>query len=412
MRQRLGKPFWLLFCGESASAVGTAASVVALPVVSYRATGDLRQAGLISTAMSIGIVAARLPAGVLADRYERRTLLLICNLVGTLVLGALAVLHAVDAVSLPSLLAGSLLLGAVGSTLAPAENVAVRNYVRADLLPRALALIQSRAAVALIAGPLAGGALLAVEPVWVFAADAGTYLIAAVCAYFLPTGAGPRTPAQPPLKAMGEGLRFLWRSPFLRYAAVNSTVLNLVFNGLLIAIIASTGGHAASDVSIGVQTASLGAGALIGSLLADQTARRVPPGVGIAGATGVVAVALVGFASVSSTWGAALLLALATSAGPVITVIISSTQMRITPPELQGRVHSGSGFVSQAVAPLGPTLVGLSTHAFGLTRTVAGAAAVVVVLAAAGAVVTSRHALVPATAEATAAMDSVEANRA
>lgn len=390
-RRRLGRRFWLLYCGESASAVGTAASVVALPVASFHDTGDVRLAGFVSTALSLGIVLARLPAGVLADRYERRTLLLACNAAGALVLGALAVLEALGAVHWSVMLAAGFLLGAVGSTLAPAENVAVRNFVDAELLPRALALIQSRAATAMIVGPLVAGVLLKVDAGWVFAADACTYLVAACCAVLLPAGAGPRSEEQPPLAAVVEGLRFLWRSPFLRYGALNAMVLNLVFNGLLIVIIASADGSGAGDLGVGVQTAALGAGALAGSLVAAPVARRLPAAPGIAGATAVVAVALLAFATIRSTWGAALLLAVATAAGPVITVVITSTQMRITPVRLQGRVHSGSGFLSQAVAPLGPVLAGAGAHEFGLTPTVAVAATAVLVLAVSGGLVVARH---------------------
>ncbi|MFE7528479.1 MFS transporter [Kitasatospora sp. NPDC057542] len=392
-KRGLGWKFWLLFFGESSSAVGTAASVIALPVISFQHSGDVRQAGFISTAMSLGIVLARLPAGVLADRYERRTLLLGCNAAGALVLGALAVLETSDAAPLGVLVLAAFLLGTVGSTLAPAENVAVRNFVDADLLPRALALIQSRMAVAMIAGPLVGGALLKVDAAWVFAADSATYLAAAGCALLLPSGAGPTVTAdQTRLEATLTGLRFLWRSPFLRYAALNATVLNLVFNGLLIVIIASAEGSGAGELGVGVQTAAMGAGALIGSLAAAPVARRLPPGPGVAGATGVVAAALLGFATVHSTWGAALLLAVATAAGPVITVVIAATQVRITPPELQGRVYSGSGFLSQAVAPLGPILAGACSRAFGLTATLTGAAVVVLLLAVTGGSIAARPA--------------------
>ncbi|MEU7162669.1 MFS transporter, partial [Streptomyces chrestomyceticus] len=82
-------------------------------------------------------------------------------------------------------------------TLTPAENVAVRNLVHPDLLPRALSLMQARTAVSLIAGPVAGGALLTAEPAWVFTLDAATYLLAAACMAALPSGAGPVAQGSP-----------------------------------------------------------------------------------------------------------------------------------------------------------------------------------------------------------------------
>ncbi|MFE2442943.1 hypothetical protein ACFXDF_12925 [Streptomyces sp. NPDC059426] len=69
--------------------------------------------------------------------------------------------------------------------------------------------------------------------------------------------------------------------------------------------------------------------------------------------------------------------------------------MRITPPQLQGRVHSGSGFLSQAVAPLGPVLAGASSHTFGLTPTVTCAATAVVLLAISGAFVAAQYGALP-----------------
>ncbi|MCX4910615.1 MFS transporter [Streptomyces sp. NBC_00878] len=392
----LGRPFWLLFTGESASALGTAASLIALPVVALRTTGDLRQAGLVSTVLAIGVIAARLPAGVLADRYSRRSLLRAGNLTGAVVLAAFALLLLKDAVTLPVLLATAVLLGATGSTLAPAENVAVRSYVHPELRPKALGLIQIRAAVAMIAGPLAGGALLAVDAHWVFAADAATYAAAVLCMTLLPAVGPHQEPAEEeerssPVRAATEGIRFIWRQPFLRYAALNATVLNLVFNGLLIVIV-STAGAGGSALDVGAQVAALGGGALVGSLLAAPVAQRLTPGTGIGAGTGVVALCLVGFAVFREPWAALPLIALAAAAGPVITVVVSAAEMRITPPELQGRVHSGVGFLAQAIAPAGPALAGLSVHALGLPATLNIAAAVVLALAVLGGVVTVRHA--------------------
>ncbi len=407
----LGRPFWLLFSGEAASAFGTSASIIALPVIALQSSGDVREAGLASTALSAGVLLARLPAGVLADRTDRRALLLGGNLLGAAILGILALLHARDALPLPVLTLAALLLGMVGSILSPAENVAVRSFVHPDLLAKALSLIQARTAANLIGGPAAGGVLLATDPVWVFALDAATYLAAAACMAALPSGSSPGGQRQATLKAAREGLRFLWRSPFLRYAAVNAAVLNLVFNGLLILVITAAGGGTQAGVGIGMQTAAIGAGALGGSLIAAPVARRLPAARGIALSTGVVAVALLGFATVRHSGAATLLLAVASASGPVVNILLATAQMRMTPAELQGRVHSGTGFLAQAISPLGPTLVALCTHAVGLFATVLGAALLVVLLALVGGVVTARHlrADPPATAGPTAVDETDDA---
>ncbi|GGW97009.1 hypothetical protein [Streptomyces noursei] len=124
-------------------------------------------------------------------------------------------------------------------------------------------------------------------------------------------------------------------------------------------------------------------------------ARRFPAARGIALSTGVAAVALVGFATVHDSGAAAFLLALASACGPVVTVLLATAQIRMTPAELQGRVNSGTGFLAQAVSPLGPTLAAVCTHAFGLFPTVLGAASLVVLLALVGGAVAARHLHVP-----------------
>ncbi|MER5786375.1 MFS transporter [Streptomyces mobaraensis] len=380
----MGRSFWLLYSGETASAVGTAASVVGLPVVCLHLTGDVRQAGLTGTALSLGILAARLPAGAAADRYDRRTIMIVGDLLGAFVLGSLAVMLACSWAPAPVLMVAAALLGATGSTLAPAENAAVRSWVPEESLPQALSLLQARAAVALIIGPLAGGALLMLDAPWIFAADASTYLVAAVCLAAM--GRGPRVEASAErgLRGAMAGLRFIARSPFLRYAAINATVVNLVFNGLLIVIVASVADGGGGEAGVGLQTAALGAGGLVGSLIAVPAAKRAAPAWGIATATALIAGSLFLFALLHSGWAAGVCLIAASATAPVITVLISVVQMRITPPELQGRVHSGVGFLAQTASPLGPVLAGASTHALGITHTVVIAACAVLSVAAAG----------------------------
>ncbi|WP_161849155.1 MFS transporter [Frankia sp. ACN1ag] len=403
MTRGLGRRFWLLYTGESTSAMGTAATAVALPVVALRSTGDVRQAGMAGAALSVGIVLARLPAGVVADRYDRRLLSLAGNTLGVLVLASLALLTAVDRASLPVLLAAAFLVGTIGSALAPVENVTLRTIVQPDLLPSALALIQTRAATAMVAGPLAGMALLGVNAQELFAVDACAYLVSVVCMALLPAmpaaPAGPGRAGRHPLRSATEGIRFIVLTPFLRYAAVNAAMINVVFNGLIIVIIASTSAGTGAGIGVGIQTAALGAGAFGGSLIAASVARRLPPAWGIALGTAVVALALSGFTLVRATWAAAIPLAVAAAAGPVITVVISTVQIGITPNEMQGRVHSGIGFLAQAVSPLGSVLAGLGVRAFGLTATVSGAALAVVLLALAGGLVAARQAD-PTTADA------------
>ncbi|GAA2535270.1 MFS transporter [Winogradskya humida] len=387
---RLDNRFWLLFGGETASAIGTAASMVAMPVLAFQLSGNLSHTGIVGFAMAAAAVATRLPGGVLVDRVDRRKLMVIANLIAATAVALLAVALAAGAAGLLVLVLASVVVGAVGSCLAPAESAAVRGVVPEPLLPKALAFIQSRAAVAMVAGPVLGGALVAFDATTVFVIDALTYLFAAVCMAAVRIALPADSEPQPVLKAAGEGLRFVLKSPFLRYVAINATLLNLVFNSLLVILVAAAHNNGKGGLAVGVQMAAIGVGALAGAIAAAPIASRFTPAIGVAGGTALVAVGLLLLLVVPTGWPSAVVLGLAAAAGPVVNVVVSTEQIRLTPAGLQGRVNSSIGLLAMAAGPLGPIIAGFTVAAWGVAPTMFGAAAIVLILALVGAAVILR----------------------
>lgn len=376
--------FWLLFTGQLTSAVGTAATAVALPLVVLRITGDLVEAGLVAFVVAAAAIAGKLPGGVLADRLDRRTLMISCDLVRVAGMTALAVAVSADRAGLPLFVVVGAVEGLVGSVFAPAASAAVRQLVAEPSWPRALSLTQVAAAVAMVTGPVIGVALVLWHPAAPFGFDAVTYLVSAVCLALIRRRIRVAGPVETLVRSAVTGLRFVVRTPFLVYAAVNAAVLNLVFNGLVLVLVAASAEPGRAGVVTGVQVAALGAGMLLGSVCAPAVARRVRPEHGIALSTAAIAPPLALFTVFSTGWRSLVLLALTAATAPLVNVLVGAEQMRMTPDALQGRVNSAVTLLSMAAAPFGPVLAGFAVQAMGTGRTVLTGAGVVMALAAAG----------------------------
>lgn len=382
--RRLNSAFWLLFTGQLLSATGITSTAVVLPFVVLRVTGDLVQAGVLGFVIGAATVVGKLPGGALADRFDRRLLMLGCDLTRLLGMALLTVAVADQWISLPLLLAVGTMEGILGSTFAAASTGAVRQLVPEHQWPRALGTLQIVSATSVVGGPLLGGTLLTWSPALPFGFNAATYALSALCLTAIRRSLPVEVPEERLWPSVVIGLRFVTRTPFLLYAAVNAAVLNLIFNGLVLVLIASAAEAGHSFFNTGLQVAALGTGMLVGSGLAPIVATRVPPGWGTAASTAATAVPLAMFSVFSTGWPSMMLLALTATAMPLINVLMGNTQMRLTPNALQGRVHSTVTLMATAVAPLGPILAGLATDAFGITPTILTAACVVAALAFSG----------------------------
>jgi len=380
----LNASFWLLFTGQLTSAIGTASTAVALPLVVLRITGDIVNAGLVAFVVACAAIAGKFPGGVLADRLDRRTLMIACDLIRLGGMTALAVALSMGRANLTLLMAIGALEGLLGSTFAPAASAAARQLVDEASWPRALGLMQVVSAVAMVAGPLVGGALVLWNPAVPFAFDATTYLISASCLAAIRRRLRVADPTEGPFRSALTGLRFVARAPFLLYTALNAAVLNLIFNGLLLMLVATSTKPGQGSLGTGIQVAALGAGVLLGSIAAPALANRLRPEHEIALSTAAIAPPMAAFALNPVGWPSLVLLMLTASTAPLVNVVVGTYQMRMTPDALQGRVNSAVTLVAMSAAPLGPILAAITIEAIGIRHAVLIAAGIVVILAAAG----------------------------
>jgi MFS family permease len=175
------RDFRLLWSGQTVSLIGNGAFFVAIGWRVTSLTGRASSLALVLLAMSLAMLATLLVGGALADRYERRRLMISSDLVRAAVVALLAAIDATGRLNVAVLLALAVGVGLGDGFFHPAFGGIVPQTVEADALASANALIEISRNGAFIVGPALAGILYGLAgSSTVFAIDAATFVFSAL----------------------------------------------------------------------------------------------------------------------------------------------------------------------------------------------------------------------------------------
>jgi MFS family permease len=274
------RSFSLFFTGQALSYVGDGLRTIAIPLLVYHLTGSASALGITYALEFLPFALFGLVGGSLADRLDRRRVMIVCDALRFAIVAAFALAYAGGHLTLPFLYAGIVVLSICASIFMGCQASTIPYLLGKDRATEAGAfLVAAENAANLITPPL-GAALFALTgPLPALAINALTYLTSQVSIAF-GEGFGPERPSGAPTARqiaadVKTGFRFLWNDPAMRQL----TGLNLLFNffGLMTAacfIPFLKREFGASDTVVGL-TFGLGAiGALIGSFAATRTPKN------------------------------------------------------------------------------------------------------------------------------------------
>lgn len=359
----------LLWSGQALSSIGSAVTRVAYPLLVLAVTHSAAKAGIVGFAHDLPVALLALPAGVLADRMNRRHLLVGCDAVRALALAAIPI----------GLLAGHLPYGVIVAVAAIDGAGWVVSYVgERGVLPQLVAPEQLREAVArnesrifgaLMAGPPLGGLLFGIGRAVPFLADVASYVVSTITKLLIRTPfQESRTEASP--RDAREGLRWLWQRPFFRMSTLLFTLSNPVFGGLLLLGVLLAAKHGASSALVGVMLGVAAGGGLVGALLAPRLQHRLAARFALIAENVMLVATIPLLLVVHNALLIGLVLALAVLITPVTNSIVVGIRVALTPDRLQGRVQAGATLISFSAGWLGPLLVGLLVEDAGFTATI------------------------------------------
>jgi len=362
VRRRDFRLFW--FSG-AISRLGTHASSVALPILVLGLGGSPLTAGVLGS-VGTGVTVVTTPiAGVYADRYSRRGLMVGSALLSALAMAVIAASVAGDRTSWPVLFLSVAVEGFATAVFAAAASGSVRAILPPDNPEGALGLIQAREQGAQLAGPGFGGALYQLTAWAPFLADAVSYLVAAVFIRGVRSDLGPRRDGDsvPAPRSFGAeltaGIRYLWANSFLRFVVLWAAGLNLIIGALYLEVILLARLRGTSPGAIGLMLTTVGCAGLVGALAAPHVLRRVRVNLLVVSVSWVIAALLVLPATVSATWAGGLVLGAISLVTPALSIVFQSKAILMTPDGMQGRVGAALGTVAEGTGALAPLLAGV-----------------------------------------------------
>jgi len=337
--------FQTLWLGTSTSTLGVSVADIAYPLTILAITRSPALAGLFAAVQGLGMLLAGLPAGVLADRYDGRTIVIFTEAARAAVTAAVAVALITGWLSLPLLFTAAALLGAGQVIKSAAGMLLMRSVVPPAQLTQALTQDEVRMNGSALAGPALGGALYAIRAfahAVPFLFTAGSFVVAVITAALMKAPGQPRDAAPQSRPAAGTGsmlagVRTLWNQPVLRVATMLIMFVNTIGAGLELVIIVILRHQAVSSSVIGLVLGIGAAGGLAGAPLI-RILHRLRPGVLLLIVCMLDAVILALLAVPFGPWWVAGLLFTAMLGIPAIRVLVDILVIRQAPPEQRGRV--------------------------------------------------------------------------
>jgi hypothetical protein len=380
---RRNRDFVLLEAGRLLSSGGSQATSIAYPLLVLAVTHSPAKAGVVSFARLVPSALFALPAGVAADRWNRKWMMIAADAVRALAIASLAAAVLLDSLPFALVAVVAFVEGSGSVFFSAGATGALRSVVPARQLPAAVGVQGARASALRLAGPPLGGALFGLGRAVPFLVDAVSY------AFSILSLAAMRTPFQEErepdaarLRAqIAEGFRFLWSQPFLRTAAFLYGIGNFALPAVLLVVVVAGRRQGLSAGEIGALLAAFGAATLAGSLASPLFRRRLSMraivlleqwawlGLG----------AFLIWPNVFVLTGCILPLAMTL---PVTDSVVDGYRVAITPDRILGRVESVRTNIALLVAPLGPLLAGVLMSTASLRTTVAVFAACGLILAA------------------------------
>lgn len=345
---------------------------VALPLMATQLTDSPGQVAGIALTLTLPWLLVALHVGVLVDRFDRRMLLWVADVVRLVAVGGLLWAAATGAVTLPMLYVGGLALGV-------AEVVALTSA--AALVPAAVAPAGRERANAWVAGaetvcnefcgPFVGGLLVAAGATVALGATAGAYALAMVVLVLLVGRFGPRPDGSAPEGSVHQrikaGLRTLWDQRLLRLMALVLTVLCACWGAWLALMpLVATTLMGLDAQGYGVLLSALGVGGLVGALtvrLVNRVlGRRWSMFADLIGTAAMVAAPVL----TTNLWVVAAAAFLGGMGGTLWTVNARTISQQLVPSEMLGRYSAAARLFSWGAMPLGAGLVGLLAEWVGL----------------------------------------------
>ncbi len=323
--------FRALWIAQLVSNVGTWMQTVGAQWLLVTNPNAAALTAMAQAASLLPVLFVSLPAGVLADIFDRRRYLIATQVAAIAVVGLLAVLTALGLATPSVVLLLTFGLGVTTALASPAWQAIQPQLVPRELIPGAAALGSMNINLARAIGPAVAGVIIAASsPAVVFGINAASTVFVVVALMRWHPAPGPDREPERIVPALRSGSRYVANAPVVRRILLRSALFVIPASALwaLLAVVASdrlglgSGGY-------GLLLGALGAGAVIGALLLTRIRRLLGPNRLLGAFTLLYAVGMVATAVVGSA-PLLMVLLLASGVGWLVMLSTFNTNLQLT----------------------------------------------------------------------------------
>jgi MFS family permease len=393
--------FRLVFGGSAVSAIGDQFTLVALPWLVLKLTGDPAALGLVLATMAVPRAVFLLIGGALVDRMSPRKVLLGGRGVNALLVSLLAVLVLSGIIHMWLIYLIALGIGLSTAFTYPASSAILPQLMPPEQLQPANALFMGMRQLSMIIGPVIAGLLISVGAHdghskgvadasglgLAFGIDAISFLfsLGSLMLIRIHSDHHPKAPVGSVLGNVASGIRTIWADLPLRAFILYAAIVSVFVGGPIqvgLPVLADTRLDLGA-ASLGILMTANGTGMLLGSFLSGIATKRVSGRLGLMVLTidSLVGLALVALALVHTTFGGAVLLTCTGALGGIAQIAIFSWIQRRVAPEMMGRTMSVLMFTFMGLGPLSAALAGSLLKVISLPALFVGAGLTLTVIA-------------------------------
>jgi MFS family permease len=381
---RHNRDFRLLWTGAGLSFLGSQVSAFAYPLLVLWQFGSPVAAGLVLFAAKLPTLLFQLPAGIAVDRFDRRRLMIFCDVGRIIAVGGLVIALFAGSISIPLLVAIAFFEESLAVVYRLAERAAIRHVVTEEQLPAAVSQNEARERASGLLGSPGAGLFMALTRWAPFLFTTLTSIGSLITLLLLKNKRLQAVRTGEPSRIRTEfveGITWVWRQKFIRTAVLLVAVSNILFEALTLAVMVIVRDDGGSELAIGLVVAVAGIGGMAGALSGSWWMRKASLPAIVIGSNVAWAVLMPFVAIVHDPFLLGGLFAVMGYFGAVWTVAIATYQIGITPDAIQGKVLSVIMLIAFGAVPFGALVGGFLLEALGSGTVVLALGAVAVLLA-------------------------------
>src|ERR1051325_1826141 len=338
--------FRLMWMGQFVSVTGSQMQLVAINWHVYLLTKSALALGAGGLGRGVPIILCSLLGGVVADAVDRKRLILATQVVMLASAGALALVTAGGLKSVWPIYLLTALSSAAVAFESPARQALLPALVPEEDFQNAVSLYLIVFHVSMIAGPALAGLLLnSYNPALIYAINAASFLAVIVAVLMIrasgrATSDAEETARGVSMSALGEGLRFVWRTPLIVQTMTLDFIATFFASATALLPIFATEILRVGARGLGMLAAAPAVGSVLTALVLARLGALRRQGALMLGSVALYGAATIAFGLSRVFWFSLLMLALTGMADTVSTVLRQTIRQLSTPNYLRGRMTS------------------------------------------------------------------------